>query len=1024
MTHGLSSWAIRRPIPTVVLFCALALAGVMAFMKLPVNANPPVAFPIVSVTIVQPGAAPAEIESDITRRVENALTGLSGVRHIESTIKASSSDTSVEFQFGMDPDRAVSDVRAVIGEVRGELPQNIPEPIIQRVDVEGGAMLQYVLEAPGQSASALSWYVDDTVRRELLAVPGVQRVLRFGGSTQELRIEPDPAVLAQYGMSIETLNAQLRDTYVNVPGGYVETSRQRQAIRIQGRHAALDSLDALPIAMPGGRWLPLGSLARIRTTSTEPNGFAQFNGQPAIGFSIWRGKGASDTEVAERVTERLNALQLQQPGITMHEVTSTVAYTRAGYSTAMHTLIEGAVLTILVVFIFLRDWRATAIAAIALPLSILPVFLAMLWLNFTLNSITMLALTLVIGILVDDAIVEIENIDRHIHLGERPYRAALHAADGIALAVLATTLTIVAVFAPVGFIPGVIGQYFRQFGLTSSIAVLCSLLVARLLTPLLAAYFLRAVPTISSEEGAHDKPKGGLMRCYEVGLDSALRHPWKTLGAATVMFVASIGVGSALPSGFLPANDASLSQLRVMLPPGSSVAQAQQTTKRISNMLQAHSAVNHVIAIADSPDDATFSITLLPRDQRQLTRKEFEHDIRDALATLPDTRIQFLVEGNSEVSIMLVGREELSLERAARSVASEMRQLPQLTNVQISLAPIRPELQVVPRPGEAARLGVSTAAIGDVLRTASTGEQDAQSAHYNAQERQVPLRVRLSEQDRANLDVLGSLHVSSLVHEQGVPLSAVTDIRYGEGSARIDRYDRLRRISVEANLQSASLGEALNAIHVLPTLQHLPDGVQQVTYGDAEYMDEMFENFSMTMVASILTMYAILVVLFRSFLQPLAILFTLPLSLIGAIAGLWLIGGALDLPAIIGLLMLMGIVTKNAILLVDFTIEGVRNGQTLNEALRQAGVMRARPIVMTTVAMVAGMMPAALGFGADSGFRIPMATAVIGGLVTSTLLSLICVPVVFAQMDALRAWLAPRLARLTTVEPQDIADID
>ncbi len=1022
MKQGLSSWAIRHPIPTVVLFCVLTLAGVMAFLRLPVNANPPVAFPLVSVAVVQPGAAPSEIESEITRRVENALTGLSGVRHIESTAKASESDTTVEFQLGTDPDRAVSDVRAAIGEIRGELPQNIPEPVIQRVDVEGGAMLQYVLDAPGQSSAALSWYVDDTVRRELLAVPGVQRVTRFGGATQELRIEPDPAVLAQYGMSIETLNAQLRDTYVNVPGGHLETSVQRHTIRVQGRQARPDTLGTLPIAMPGGRWLPLGELAHIRETVTEPSGFAQFNGEPAVGFSIWRGKGYSDTQVAERVAERLQALQAQQPGIAMHEVTSTVAYTSASYSTAMHTLVEGAVLTILVVFLFLRDWRATAIAAIALPLSILPVFLAMLWLNFTLNSITMLALTLVIGILVDDAIVEIENIDRHIHMGERPYRAALHAADGISLAVLATTLTIVAVFAPVGFVPGVIGQYFRQFGLTSAIAVLCSLLVARFLTPLLAAYFMRAVPASTVSAHEDESPKSGLMRRYVSMLDLALRHPWKTLAAATALFVVSIWVGGTLPSGFLPANDASLSQLRVTLSPGSSGAQAQQLTQRITDILRAHPAVKHVLAIAESPDEASFSITLLPRDERQLSRKAFEYDIRSRLAAVPDTRFQFLVEGNSEVSIMLVGRDAAALEAAARRVANDMRRLPQLANVQISLAPVRPELQVRPRPDDAARLGVSTTAIGDVLRTATAGEQDAQSAHYNMQERQIPLRVRLSERDRSDLDVLGSLRISSLTHEKGVPLSAVADIQYGEGQARIDRHDRQRRISIEANLQSASLGEALDAAQALPTLQHLPEGVQQVTYGDAEYMDEMFENFSLTMVASILTMYAILVLLFRSFLQPLTILFTLPLSLVGAIAALWLIGAALDLPAIIGLLMLMGIVTKNAILLVDFTIEGLRDGRSLHDALKHAGMMRARPIVMTTVAMVAGMVPAALGFGADSGFRIPMATAVIGGLVTSTLLSLVCVPVVFARMEAIRVWLGPRLARLTTVEPDDLVE--
>lgn len=1020
MKQGLSSWAIRHPIPTIVLFCILTITGVVAFMRLPVNANPPVAFPVVNVTITQPGAAPAEIEAEITRRVESALTGLSGVRHITSAIKSSISDTTVEFQLGVDPDRAASDVRAAVEGIRGELPQGILEPVVQRVDVEGSAMLQYVLEAPGYSAQELSWYIDDKIKRELLTVPGVKRVARFGGASPELRIEPNPAILSQYGMSLSTLNTQLHDTFINVPGGHLETQIQRQTILINGRNTSSDMLAALPIAMPNGKWLPLGEMARVYTTTTESTEFAQFNGKDTVGFSIWRGKGVSDTDVASRVEDRLKLLQAQQPDIAMREVTTTVAYTSASYHTAMHTLIEGAVLTILVVFLFLRDWRATVIAAVALPLSILPVFLAMLWLDFTLNSITMLALTLVIGILVDDAIVEIENIDRHIHLGERPYRAALHAADGIALAVLATTLTIVAVFAPVGFVPGVVGQYFRQFGLTASIAVLCSLLVARLLTPLLAAYFLRQVPISSALNDKHDKVQSGLMNRYVSWLEAALQHPMKTLLAAGILVVAAFFVASTLPAGFLPANDSNLSQLRVTLPPGSTLAQAGEATRRIVDVLRSHSAVKHVLAVADTPDEATFSITLRPSNERKISRKEFENEVRHSLDAVADIRFQFLVEGSSEVSLILVSQDAVALESAARGLAQEMQALPQLTNVHISLAPVRPELSIVPRTAEAARLGITTTAMGDVLRIATTGEQDAQSAHYNFQERQIPLRVRLSGQDRADLDVLGSLRVPSMSHEEGIPLATVADFHYGEGLARIDRHDRQRRISVDANLQSASLGQALDAVQNLPSLQHLPAGVQQVKYGDAEYMDEMFDNFSMTIMASILAMYAILVLLFRNFLQPLTILFTLPLSLIGAIASLWVTGAALDLPAIIGLLMLMGIVTKNAILLVDFTQEGLREGLPLHEALKHAGMMRARPIIMTTVAMVAGMVPAALGFGADSGFRIPMATAVIGGLITSTLLSLLCIPVLFAQLERISAWLAPRLSRLTTVNADDI----
>ncbi|EHP40580.1 AcrB protein [Cupriavidus basilensis OR16] len=1019
----MSSWAIRHPIPTLVLFCVLTLAGIAAFLRLPVNANPSVSFPLVSVVIVQTGAAPAEIESSITRRVEDALAGLPGVRHVQSTTRAAVSDTSVEFRLGTNPDRAVNDVRAAIGQIRGTLPQTILEPVIQRVDIEGGAMLSYVLTSTTQTALDLSWYINNTVSRELLATPGVQRVARFGGAERELRIEAEPAMLAQYGLSIEELNNQLRRTHTESPGGYLDDTTQRREIRVPARQTSLEALRALPIALSGGKWLPLGELARIRDGASDAQGFAHFNGAATVGFSLWRSKGASDTQVADRVGQRLAALQAAHPDIGIREVSSTVDYTRASYSTAMQTLIESAILTVLVVFLFLRDWRATLISAVTLPLSILPVFVAMLWLDFTLNSITLLALTLVIGILVDDAIVEIENIDRHIHMGERPYQAALHAADAIALAVLATTLTIVAVFAPVSFIDGVVGQYFRQFGLTAAIAVLASLLVARLLTPLMAAYFLRPVPHAKPALTNAARPRGRLMQAYLRLLEWALRHRGLTLLMVFLPFVLAMLLLPRLPSGFLPVSDTSLSLLRVELPSGSTPGEAEDAARRVTATLNGHEDVAHVLTTAESLSEATFTIVLKPRNERRLTRKAFEMAVQPSLAALPDLRFQFLAEGGGrEVSVMLGSHEPAALAQAARRLTAEMRALPQLVNVQSSLASPRPELVVRPRFADAARLGVSTDAIGNAMRIATTGEIDALSARYLLADRQLPMRVRLGDTARTDLDALRALRLPTLSGETTVPLSAVADIGYGEGETRIERYDRQRRITVDANRASGSLGRALDAILALPTFSALPDGVQRIDYGESEYMDEMFGSFAVAMSAGILAMLAILVLLFRDFLQPLTILCTLPLSLIGAVPALWVIGAALDLPAIIGMLMLMGIVTKNAILLVDFAINGMKEGQDRHTALVASGAARARPIVMTTVAMVAGMIPAAIGVGADSGFRIPMAVTVIGGLAASTLLSLVFVPVGFSYLDDLRRWLSPRLARLTTVSKEDLAD--
>ena len=1015
--QGLSAWAIRRPIPTIVLFLVLTLAGIAAFLRLPVNANPAVSLPMVSVSIGQAGAVPVEMERAITRKVENALAGLPGVRHVQSSVQAGQSDTTVEFRLGTDTDRAVNDVRAAIGQMRGDLPQTIFEPVIQRVDIEGGAMLQFVVTAPSRSPASVTTFVDDVISRELLAVSGVQRISRFGGVEREIRVEPYLDRLAHYGLSVADLNRQLLRNHAEAPGGYVDRHGLRQVIRIPGRSSSLSQLQRLPIALSNGQHLPLGELGRVHEGLKAQSGFAELGGQAVVGFMLWRSKGASDTEVDGRVTAQLERLAAAYPDIRVRQVASTVEYTRASYETAMQTLIEGALLTVAVVFLFLRDWRATLISALALPLSILPVFIAMLWLDFTLNSITLLALTLVIGILVDDAIVEIENIERHIHMGERPLLAALNAADGIALAVLATTLTIVAVFAPVGFISGVVGQYFQQFGLTASIAVLASLLVARLLTPLLAAYFMQP-----KHLSVQQQSNGRWMTRYLQLLAWTLAHRRLTLLGMALPFVLAVVLATQLPSGFLPVNDSNLSQLRITLPPGRSPEEARHLASEVGRMLQKQADVAHVLMTAQSPAEALIAITLKPRGVRERSRKAFEQAMLSKLTAMPDRRYLFLSDGGTpEVSVMLGGMDAAQLAGVARELERQASGLPMLANVQLTLAAPRSEILIVPRPAEAARLGVSSADIAETVRIASNGEVDAESAVFQSGDKSLPLRVSLNREEASQLASLRALRVQTLAGDSTVALAAVTDIRFAEGESRIDRFDRQRRVALEANLASGSLGEALSAIYALPVMQALPAGVVRIDYGEAEYMDEMFANFSMAMAAGILAMLAILILLFRDFLQPITILSTLPLSLIGAIPALWLIGAALDLPAIIGILMLMGIVTKNAILLLDFTLDGMAQGQTRQQALLAACETRARPIIMTTVAMIAGMLPAVIGIGADAGFRVPMAATVIGGLLTSTLLSLLCVPVIFSYLDDLRGWLAPRLARLSSVTAADKA---
>lgn len=1015
MTSNISAWAIRKPVPVLVLFIVLTLTGWMAFNKLPINANPNVSFPVVNVTVTQASAAPSEMETQVTRRIEGAVSGIAGVKHIRSTIADGVSNTVIDFRLGIDPDRATNDVREAVAQIRTDLPQTIQDPVVTRIDVEGGAFLYYMISAPKKSDVDMSWFVDDTITRGLLTVTGVQKVQRLGGVNQEIRIVLKPERLQALGVSADQVNSALRELNVNVPSGRGNIGDREQTVRTLASARNVEELSRLTIALPGNRWIPLREIATLEDGASEARSFSHLDGKPVVGFSVSRAKGYSDTVVAERVKEHLEQIRQQYPETEIKELSSSVEYTLQSYNNAITALIEGALLTIVVVFLFLRNWRATLIAAVAMPLSILPTFAAMYWLDFTLNSFSLLALTLVIGILVDDAIVEIENIERHVHMGRRPYMAALEASDAIGLAVVATTLTIVAIFAPVSFIGGAVGQYFKQFGLTVAIAVLVSLAVARLLTPLMAAYLLQPHKAVL-EPTETSWPS----RFYLQLLDWTLKHRKTTFALVAMIFAGSVYLLSLLPTGFMPQSDTNASQVKITLAPGTILEETARVADMITAQLLKRPEVKDVLATAsDSVSDFSLLINLKPREERGISQKEFEAAVRPLIAAVPDIQFTFTNDSGKEVSVALVGNDGEALTRTARALEAQMRTLPQLASV-VSSEPLpAPELHVIPRLDEAARLGVSPAAIGLVSRIATLGETDSNSAQFNLGDRQIPIRVLLEGSARRDLDMMRSMKVAG-ASGTPVPLSSVADIRFGSAESRVERLDRKRLIEVEANLNNgATLGTALDAIAQLSAYKELPEGVSQIEYGNAEYMTEMFSNFGLALLTGILIVTAVLVLLFKDFLQPLTILIALPLSIGGAALGLLLYGAALDLPSVIGILMLMGIVCKNSILLVDFAIECRRDGLDRHAALLKAGLMRARPIIMTTIAMVAGMVPAAIGIGGDAGFRAPMAIAVIGGLITSTALSLIFVPVMFTAMDDLKLWLGRRLGRLTSVTDDD-----
>ncbi|WP_336485659.1 efflux RND transporter permease subunit [Methylobacterium nigriterrae] len=1002
MRLNVSAWAIRKPLPSIVLFIVLMVLGLVSFRSLPITRFPNIDIPIVSVTITQAGAAPSELQTQVTKWVEDSVAGVKGVKHILSTITEGSSVTTIEFRLEVNTDRAVNDVKDAVSKVRMNLPRTIDEPIVNRVEIAGLPIMVYGASAPAMTPEDLSWFVDDVVARQIQGVRGVGGVERLGGVAREVRITLKPDRLLALGITAADVNRQLRLTSADMAGGRGEVGGQEQSIRTLAASASLDTLAATSIIVPGNRKVRLDELATLVDGAEEPRTFARFNGEPVVAFAISRAAGASDAEVAAGVARKIDDLRAANSGVHFDLIDTSVVNTVGNYHSAMMGLIEGALLAVVVVFLFLRDWRATLIASIALPLSVLPTFWVMSALGFSLNAVSLLAITLVTGILVDDAIVEIENIVRHMRMGKSPYRAALEAADEIGLAVIAITATIIAIFAPVSFMGGIAGQYFKQFGLTIAAAVFMSLLVARLITPLLAAYFLR-------DHGPDETRDGLVMRTYTRLVAWSVRHKYLTLVAGLACFAGSIMSTGLLPAGFLPAEDAARTLFVVELPPGARLADTSRVTDGLVEKIRSLPEVRSVFVDGGRqlPGKkevrlATFTINLTPKNSRALKQKQVDVLVGDILRQEPDIRFWALREGGQrDLALIIAGPDKAVVADVAARLQREAAEVPHLVNV-ISTAPLdRTEIRIRPKPGVAADLGVSTDLIAETVRVGTIGDIGANLAKFNAKDRQIPIRVQLPERLRGDLAEIETMKVP-VKGGAAVPLSTVADLSLGQGPTAIDRYDRSVRVALEADMQgSDALGSLIESVMGLPAAKNLPPGVTLSQTGDAEVMGEVFGGFAMAMGAGLMMVFGVLVLLFGNFLQPVTILFSLPLSIGGAILGLLVFQKPISMPVVIGILMLMGVVTKNAIMLVDFAVEEMARGVNRTTAIVEAGRKRARPIVMTTIAMAAGMVPSAMALGIGGEFRSPMAIAVIGGLIVSTILSLVFVPAVFVLMDDL-----------------------
>ncbi len=1043
-----SAWSIRNPIAPLLAFFILLILGWQSFNSLPITKFPNIDVPIVAVTVTQPGAAPAELETQVTRKVEDALASITGVKHINSSVSDGVSTTVAEFEMSVPTQTALNDAKDAVDRVQGDLPPETDTPLVQKIDVESNAILSFAVSSPGMTIEELSWYVDDTVTRALRAKSGIGRVDRYGGADREIRVRLDPLKLDSYGITANAVNGQLRATNANIGSGRSKLGDGEQAIRTLGDAESAESLADTTIALPSGRHVRLGDLGEVVDSYKELRSFARFNGDPVVVFAVFRAKGASEVTVNETVQGVIDQLRKDHPEIAITKVDDAVHYTYGNYDAALHTLVEGALLAIIVVMLFLKNWRATLISAVALPLSAIPTFYVMDLLGFSLNLVSFLALTLATGILVDDAIVEIENIARHIRMGKTPYRAAIEAADEIGLAVIATTMTIVAVFVPVSFMPGIPGQYFRQFGLTVAVAVLFSLLVARLITPMMAAYLMSAKDA-DLEHGGKDGPvmRGYLWfvhhtlntrRIKRFGIN--LGNYYLTLLGALAILALSIWAMLQVPGSFLPPEDESRFLISVELPTGSSLDDTDHKTLAMQDIIRKVDGVEGVFVLnGSSPKGdldirrAAITVELYQLDQSLLFRvsrllrrvpvlglivpeveaegrvrpqNEIEAEVFRSLTSVPDVRVAKLNDrGERDISFSIKSANGDDLATAANTLEAALRGEPLLAGVSYEGALPRPEVQVTPRQDEAARLGVSTAQIAETLRVATIGDVDAALAKVSMDSRLIPVRVELTETVQKDINRIAALRITTATGAS-VPLSAVADIHIGVGPGAIDRLDRERKVTIGANLP---LGVALDTAkarftEVTKTVK-LPASVKISESGDAEIQGELNRSFGNAMILGLMLVLTVLILLFKSVIQPFTILFSLPLAIGGVAVGLIVTNNAVSMPVLIGLLMLMGIVTKNAILLVDFAIEMRRQGMDRLEALIEAGHKRARPIVMTSIAMSAGMLPSALGVGEGGAFRAPMAIAVIGGIIVSTVLSLVVVPSFFLIMDDIQYWL-------------------
>ena len=1029
---NISAWSIRNPIPPLVIFAGLAIAGLVSFFMMGVQNDPDIDFPGAIVIIAQPGAAPTELETQVTERVEAAVRTIEGIDELNSTVTEGQSQTFVQFAIGTPIDRAVNDIRDKLSQIRGNLPDGILEPQVIRLSTSGSTLAYWSASATDMTLEELSWYVDNTVSKRLLSVGGMGDVYRRGGVSREIRVILKPERMRAHGLTAAAVNAQLVQLNLNAAGGRMKVAGAEQAVRILGNASNALALGETQISIGNSLTVKLSDIADVKDLYAEQRSVSKENGRQVLTFGFERAKGASDVTVYDAAVAELRKLEKENPKVHFEELFSDIDYTKGQYHSAINAMVEGAILAVIVVFLFLRDWRATLISALAIPLSAIPTFWFMDLMGFSLNAMTLLALSLVAGVLVDDAIVEIENIVRHMRMGKSAYQASIDAADEIGLAVLATTMTIVAVFLPVALMPGVAGQYFKNFGMTVVAAVLMSLAVARMITPMLAAYFLVAHGEQKHGEG---RLLDGYMRLLHWSLDTSaadaarakgkgrwglayLRdHRVWVVGLGALAFLATIFTFSLLPMTFQPSINSDTSRIAIKLVPGATLEQTEAIADQVAAMMEKDPLVETTLSRIEVGSATVF---LRLKKDRATSSTEFERDRAPKLMSVPDARINFQSQfgggggSNRDISITLGSDDPVELEKAGAQLLREMAKVPEIRAPRVEGNLQRPEIVIRPRFALAAQLGVTTQALSQTIRIATLGEIDQNSPKFSLSDRQIPVRVALAETSRERLGTLQNMPVPTR-NGGSVPLSVVAEIGFGAGPTQIDRTNQVRQLTIGADLAPGLVsGQAMTKIEALPALKQLPAGVTRLVLGSAKWQAEMLKNFLIAVVSGVFLVLAVLILLYRKIVSPFVNMGSLLLAPLGGGLALLITGNPLSLPVFIGVLMLLGIVGKNSILLVDFALEEMARGVARKDAVIDAGHKRAQPILMTTVAMVAGMVPTALSLIGDGAWRAPMAITVIGGLILSTALTLLIVPATFSLAAGLEQSIGPRLRRRFT----------